>query len=219
MDPSQGPLVDCENYTSRLYDRCEIFPDTPRPLGECGAVRVRKIRLKNGVDPDEPHHCDNCPDNCDETSDDLEPGDSLEVDLLVCIGGRYKIDEDVEIKLPDGTTKNIKKTSFVFHEKPWVLNLKKPSIGWRNDLLPPIPTPRFNAAVSEVVTMEERIIDEETGEKTNQTRKVDRVFVIGGRTEKGLTASIEALNLTDRKWETGWPGLDGQIPEKKEDKK
>ena len=166
---STGPILDCENATIRIGGDCEIFPDTPVPLGECKAVRIK--RRKSG----------NMTADCD---------------LLVCIGGRYR-DENGK---------------FVFHEKPWYLDLDNKNAGWKNDLFPELPTPRYNAALSDVVTTDDEIIDEDTGEPTGETRKTDRVFLIGGRTEKGLTASIEALNLTTGEWEKDWPGLDGRIP-------
>ena len=162
IDATYGPLVDCQNNPQRLYERCEIFPDTPLPLGECGAVRIGN--------------------------------------RLVCIGGRYR-DENGK---------------FAFHKRPWSLNLENTAEGWRNDLFPELPTPRFNAALSDVVTVTENILDDDSND-TGETRNVDRVFLIGGRTEDGLTASIEALNLTDMKWETDWPGLDGKIPKQDED--
>jgi len=105
---------------------------------------------------------------------------------------------------------------FQFHKKPWSLNLKNTAEGWRDNQFPELPTPRFNAAVSDVVTVTEKVLDKD-GNDTGETKTVDRVFLIGGRTEKGLTASIEALNLTEGKWEKDWPGLDGVVPKQDED--
>ncbi len=124
---------------------------------------------------------------------------TVDCDLLLCLGGRYR-DENGK---------------FVYHKRPWSLNLaetpENKGENWRDDLFPEIPTPRINAAVSDVVTITEPVIDPVTGEPTGETKTVDRVFLIGGRTEKGLTASIEALNLTTGEWETDWPGLDGRV--------
>lgn len=151
---STGPLVDCQNATVRLGE-CEIFPDTPVPLGECRAVRVRRRRSGNMI---------------------------VSGDWLVAVGGRYR---------DAGGT-------FVYHKRPWSLDLDNTAEGWRDDLFPDIPTPRINAALSGVVTMQEN------------DAAVERVFLIGGRTSTGLIASIEALNLTTGAWETDWPGLDGR---------
>ncbi len=186
---STGPVLDCENATINIGGECEVFPDTPLPLGECGAVRITKRK-----------------------SGEME----VECDLLLCLGGRYR-DENGK---------------FVYHQKPWSLNLEAPTEGWRDDLFPEMPTPRIHAGVSEVVhtveevpvtkkvthddgsVTEEPVTDPETGKPVTETKEFDRVFVIGGRTEKGLTASIEALNLTTGEWETDWPGLDGRKPKK-----
>ncbi len=164
---STGPLLDCENATIRQGGECEIFPDTPIPLGECGAVRVRRRRSGNMT---------------------------VDCDLLVCLGGRYR-DENGK---------------FVFHKRPWSLNLENKGENWRDDLFPEMPTPRINAGVSEVVSVMEPVLDE-NGEETGETKMTERIFVIGGRTEKGLTAAIETLNLSTGEWETDWPGLDGRI--------
>ncbi len=117
-------------------------------------------------------------------------------DWLVAIGVRYR-NEDGQ---------------FIMHDKPWTLDLDNKDEGWRNDLLPPLKTPRYNAALSEVVTTDDPILDEETGEPTGETEEIERVFLIGGRNENGLLASVEALNLTKGVWETDWPGLDGTVP-------
>ncbi len=37
---SIGAYVDCENNENRILNKCELFPDTPLPLGECCAVRT-----------------------------------------------------------------------------------------------------------------------------------------------------------------------------------
>ncbi len=183
---STGPILDCEHASVRQGGECEIFPDTPIPLGECGAVRVRKRR-----------------------SGDM----TVECDLLVCFGGRYR-DENGK---------------FVYHKRPWSLNLENKGENWRDDLFPDMPTPRINAGVSDVVhtveevvvtktivhedgtETEEPVIDPATGEPVTETKEFDRIFVIGGRTEKGLTAAIEAFNLSTGEWEMDWPGLDGRI--------
>ena len=102
---------------------------------------------------------------------------------------------------------------FRFHERPWSLNLDDKTEGWKNDLFPAIPTPRYNAALSEVVTTTEPVLDENEN-PSKETREIRRVFLIGGRTENGLTATIEALNLDTNAWETDWPGLDRRFPPK-----
>lgn len=187
LNSTYGPYVDYENNENRIESRCITFPDTPLPLGECGAVRVRKMKGKN-------------------------------VDLLVCVGGRYKKETEVEITMPDGSKKKVKKIVFELHKKPWSLNLENPSEGWRNDLFPELSTPRINAALSDVVTTIDTvtIADPVTGEVTEKKLEHERIFLIGGRTENGLTASVEAFNLTKGEWETDWPGLDGRTPQPKE---
>ncbi|HBT77102.1 MAG TPA: hypothetical protein DEB39_09290 [Planctomycetaceae bacterium] len=140
-------------------------------------------------------------------------GNGVDGDWLVCIGGRYRDEVTEEITLADGSTETVTKTVFRFHERPWSLNLDDKTEGWKNDLFPAIPTPRYNAALSEVVTTTEPVLDE-NGNLSKETREIRRVFLIGGRTENGLTATIEALNLDTNAWETDWPGLDRRFPPK-----
>jgi hypothetical protein len=102
------------------------------------------------------------------------------VNWLVCIGGR--------MLMPDG--------SYKLHEKPFILDLDFNT--WLTDVIPPIPTPRYNAGVSQVVTTTD------TNPETNETTTNDRIFVICGRAEAGLTSKIESLNLTTGQWETHW---------------
>lgn len=165
----------------------DLFPETPEPLGECGVVRIRKMKGKD-------------------------------CDLLVCIGGRYKTTVDEVIELPDGTTKTVERTVFETHKKPWSLNLENLEEGWKNNLFPEIPTPRWNAGLSDVATTLDPVINEATGKPTGQMKEVDRVFLIGGRNKNGLLLSIEALNLSEMKWETDWPGLDNRIPKTEKNK-
>jgi hypothetical protein len=193
---SLGILLSCENNTVGVYDNCEIFPDTPIPFGECCAVRI---------------------DNS-----------------LVCIGGRYRTEEDIAATDASGNhvydengTKIMlyKKGEFIPHKKVWTLDLTEKV--WRDNRYPEIPTPRWNAALSDVVTTRDDILDND-GKSTGEKRNVSRIFLIGGRTDnrtvekvtrengtfyhklvtqKGLTASIESLNLTTGKWETDFPNL------------
>ncbi|HBT78534.1 MAG TPA: hypothetical protein DEB39_16800, partial [Planctomycetaceae bacterium] len=44
VDSTYGPYVDCETNPTGTVTKCEIFPDTPVPLGECCAVRVTRRR-------------------------------------------------------------------------------------------------------------------------------------------------------------------------------
>ena len=48
--------------------------------------------------------------------------------------------------------------------------------GWRNDLFPELSTPRFNAALSDVVTVTENIDLTDTPGNTDETHNVDRVL-------------------------------------------
>jgi hypothetical protein len=188
---SLGALLDCEHNTeASLYGGCEIFPDTPIPLGECCSVRI---------------------------------GNNL-----VCFGGRYRLDDDVIATEQDENGNRIilyKKGEFMPHKRAWILNLDTKK--WTNDFVPEIPTPRWNAALSEVVTVKEDILDNE-GKPTGEKKDVHKVYLIGGRidnrtvekvvpqvpqvpyyklvTKKGLTSSIDVYNIDTNKWET-FPSL------------
>lgn len=105
------------------------------------------------------------------------------VNWLVAIGGRML-----------GTGGEI-----ILHEAPHVLDLNANI--WRNDILPPMPTPRYNAGISPVVNTIG--VNHDTNEVTNY----DRIYVIAGRTKEGLTNKIESLNLTTGEWETNLTGL------------
>jgi hypothetical protein len=105
------------------------------------------------------------------------------VNWLVAIGGR--------MLMQDGNYK--------LHEFPYVLDLD--SNRWKIGEIPPLPTPRFNAGISQVVTTTE------TNPQTNEQKTSDRIFVIAGRTQEGLTSKIESLNLTTGQWETSWKNL------------
>jgi hypothetical protein len=104
------------------------------------------------------------------------------VNWLVAIGGRMLV--------ADG---------YILHNTPYVLDLDQNM--WRNDIFPAMPTPRYNAGVSPVVTTTEPNVE------SLGTDKHDRIFVIGGRTQEGLTSKIESLNLTTGTWETHWAKL------------
>jgi hypothetical protein len=209
-------MLDCEHNDVGVNNGCEIFPDTPVVFGECDAVRITKRKSGEMM---------------------------VDCNLLVCFGGRYRVEIDVPAMdnngnlLKDENGNNIvlyKTGEYKPHAKPYCLDLDDKAKGWRNDLFPEIPTPRWNAGLSDVVTTTEFILDE-NGKPTDQTQEVIRVFLIGGRidnrtvekvevkdkngnitktyykliTKKGLTAKIEALNLSTGKWEN-FPGLDGK---------
>ncbi|MDR1142392.1 MAG: hypothetical protein LBL62_11920 [Planctomycetaceae bacterium] len=214
---SLGALLDCEHNDVSTMNGCEIFPDTPIAFGECDAVRITKRRSGEMM---------------------------VDCNLLACFGGRFRIDEDAYIKAEDGNWAKdengneiiqYRAGEFAPNKKVWTLDLDHKEQGWRNDLLPELPTPRWNAGLSDVVTTTELVKDEngkpetdENGKPTNRTQEISRVFLIGGRidnrtaekvtrengtfyhklvTKKGLTANIEALNLTTGKWETDFPNL------------
>jgi hypothetical protein len=123
-----------------------------------------------------------------------------------------------------------RKDEYVPHKKVWTLDLTKKV--WEDNRCPEIPTPRWNAALSEVVTTKEEIIDNEN-KPTGRFKTVSRVFLIGGRIDnrsvekveikddngnvtkkyhklvikQGLTGSIEAYNVNTNTWETDFPHL------------
>ncbi|MDR1142195.1 MAG: hypothetical protein LBL62_10915, partial [Planctomycetaceae bacterium] len=216
-DNMEYPLLDCEHNEVSIMNGCEIFPDTPVAFGECDAVRITRRRSGEMM---------------------------VDCNLLACFGGRFRIDEDAYIKAEDGNWAKDENGNeiiqyhageFAPNKKVWTLDLDHKEQGWRNDLLPELPTPRWNAGLSDVVTTTELVKDEngkpetdENGKPTNRTQEISRVFLIGGRidnrtaekvtrengtfyyklvTKKGLTANIEALNLTTGKWETDFPNL------------
>jgi hypothetical protein len=223
---STGPVLDCEHADVHIGGECEVFPDTPVVFGECDAVRITRRRSGNIM---------------------------VDCNLLVCIGGRYRTeinivatDENNKVAVDENGNEIILYNAgeYVPHKKPFYLDLDKKENGWRNDLFPEIPTPRWNAGLSDMVTTTEFVKDEngkpetdESGKPTNRTQEVIRVFLIGGRidnrttekieikdengnitktyyklvTKKGLTAKIEALNLSTGQWETNFPGLDGKL--------
>ncbi|MDR1271249.1 MAG: hypothetical protein LBK82_17195 [Planctomycetaceae bacterium] len=214
---STGSVLDCEHADVHIGGENEIFPDTPIAFGECDAVRITRRRSGEMM---------------------------VDCNLLACFGGRFRIDEDAYIKTENGDWAKdengneiiqYRAGEFAPNKKVWTLDLDKKEQGWRNDLLPELPTPRWNAGLSDVVTTTELVKDEngkpetdENGNPTNRTQEISRVFLIGGRidnrtaekvtrengtfyyklvTQKGLTANIEALNLTTGKWETDFPNL------------
>ncbi|MDR0705888.1 MAG: hypothetical protein LBF88_13020 [Planctomycetaceae bacterium] len=220
---SLGALLTCEHNTVGVYDNCEVFPDTPMAFGECDCVHITRRRSGNMM---------------------------IDCNLLVCFGGRYRVEIDIPAMdkngnvLKDEIGNNIvlyKTGEYKPHTTPFYLDLNDKAKGWRNDLFPEIPTPRWNAALTEPVATVELVLDENGKPETDgdgfaKTQTMLRVFLIGGRidnrttervdvkdengnitknyhkpvTQKGLTAKIEAFNLTTNQWETNFPGLDGK---------
>jgi hypothetical protein len=192
---SLGALLTCEYNTTGVYDNCEVFPDTPVPLGECCCVKV---------------------DN-----------------RIICIGGRYRIGNDVMAADENGNTAKdendkpiilYKKGEYAPHKNVWTLDPIEKK--WNYNAFPETPTPRWNAALSEPITINETYLN-------GNTKTVKKIFLIGGRidnryaekvevknekgdvikiyhklvTKKGFTDSIEVLNITDKSWETDFPSL------------
>jgi hypothetical protein len=95
-------------------------------------------------------------------------------DTLLAVGGRA-ISQEGETTI---------------HANIHTLDLSNSRGNWRSDLLPPLPTPRFNCATT-----------------LAQVNGEDHLFVIGGRSAGGLSKKVESLNLNTLEWRTDWTDL------------
>jgi hypothetical protein len=223
---SLGPVLDCQNADVRVGGENEIFPDTPVVFGECDAVRITRRRSgemmidcnllvcfggRYRIETDIIATDDN---------DNIVYGENGN-QIILYKAGEYIPNKKVWYLDLDQKEKGWRYDLFPAVETP----------RWNAGLSQQITTTEL------VLNKDGKPETDETGKPTNRTQEVIRVFLIGGRIDnrtvekieekdkdgnvtkkyykpiikKGLTASIEALNLTTGKWETNFPGLDGKI--------